>query len=295
VNRSRFSAGLGWAIALVLLPAAGLKAYSLTIDPIAPSGYFGTRLFQAQVVAFELILAGWLISGRGSAIAWKVAMVVFTAFAARNLYGAFNGESDCGCFGPIGVNPWIMSGVDTGIAVSLFLLWPLGASRSRKLWRLVLPCAGLLIIAIAAASAALSQPEIATLNEDGKIEGERLHVRLEPKEWIGKRFPLAAHIRVSAWLDHGTYLVLLHRRGCPRCQEEIEKLAQDARESAFRNNPTRIVFVEVMDPGTNEPSRDSRMDCCDSGFLDPARTWHVTTPLTILLQDGVVLGILSGS
>lgn len=48
-------------------------------------------------------------------------MSVFATFAAASFYLGLVGQSSCGCFGRLSLNPWYTFGIDLGIIVVLFL------------------------------------------------------------------------------------------------------------------------------------------------------------------------------
>jgi hypothetical protein len=57
-------------LGLLLLLAAELKIYGFGVDPVARLGVFSTPAFQFLVIAFEVLLGIWLLSGKQSAGAW---------------------------------------------------------------------------------------------------------------------------------------------------------------------------------------------------------------------------------
>src|SRR6266436_1456861 len=61
-------------LGLILLAAAGLKVYGFDVDPIARTGVFSAPAFQFLVIAFELVLGSWLLSGKQQLGAWIVVM-----------------------------------------------------------------------------------------------------------------------------------------------------------------------------------------------------------------------------
>src|SRR5207249_2047895 len=71
--------------------------------------------------------------------------------AAVGLYLALVGQTSCGCFGRIAVNPWLMFAVDVAVMGALVLSRPaaslqaIGPSWSRGPLKLVLGSAGFLV------------------------------------------------------------------------------------------------------------------------------------------------------
>jgi hypothetical protein len=106
-------------VAVILLIAAGLKIYGLRVEPIAGSGIFSAPEFQVALVEFEIVLGIWLWSGVRPILSWLVALVTFTAFAAASSYLAWIGQSSCGCFGNLQVNPVFALALDCAILTGL--------------------------------------------------------------------------------------------------------------------------------------------------------------------------------
>lgn len=124
-------------LAAVLLLAAGLKIIGLRSEPVAAAGIFSTPEFQVALVEIEIVLAIWLWSGVRPVLSWLVALVTFTGFAAASFYLAWIGQSSCGCFGSLHVNPWFTLTLDSAILIGLALgrpdLAPLWANPRREL------------------------------------------------------------------------------------------------------------------------------------------------------------------
>ena len=88
------------------------------LNPLAEASasvYPPALVFYATQV--ELAVGLRLILGRANVAAWAMAILIFGNFALLNVRAIWNGQSDCGCFGAVQVNPW----------------WTLGASVPRHL------------------------------------------------------------------------------------------------------------------------------------------------------------------
>jgi hypothetical protein len=70
----------------LLLAAAGLKLYGLSVSAIPRVGWFSQPWVQLAVVEWELILGLWLLSGSYPRGAWLAALGTFAAFAAVSGY-----------------------------------------------------------------------------------------------------------------------------------------------------------------------------------------------------------------
>lgn len=111
-------------VGLLLLVAAGLKVYGLAVEPVGPSGIFSSPWFQAALVQAECLLGLWLLSGLHARTAWRVTLATFACFAAFSLYQGWVGQTSCGCFGALRVNPWVAFALDGFVITALILARP---------------------------------------------------------------------------------------------------------------------------------------------------------------------------
>jgi hypothetical protein len=110
------------ALGLVLLTAAGLKAWSLPRG-ISPSAdwWLDPRL-QLFVVEWEVVLGLWLVSGYRPVAGWLVAAVTFASFAGLSGFLGLRGVPSCGCFGASQTSPWWSFAVDV-VALAVLARW----------------------------------------------------------------------------------------------------------------------------------------------------------------------------
>ncbi|MBI1829924.1 MAG: DUF1573 domain-containing protein [Planctomycetes bacterium] len=112
-------------LGVLLLAAAGLKVYGFGVDPVARMGLLSSSAFQFLVIAFELALGFWLLSGQYPIGAWLIVLVTFAGFACVSFYQGWIGQASCGCLGnKVTVSPWIMFAVDLLAIVALLLARP---------------------------------------------------------------------------------------------------------------------------------------------------------------------------
>jgi len=115
--------------------AACLKVYGRGVDPVASSGIFSAPAFQFLIVAFEIFLGVWLLSGLHRLGAWLTVLVAFTGFAFVSFYQGWIGRASCGCFGKVAVHPWVTFTIDLAAVAALLLarpdLTPLYRRRAR--------------------------------------------------------------------------------------------------------------------------------------------------------------------
>src|SRR5947207_6620294 len=84
-------------LGVLLLTAAGLKLYGLNVTALPRVGWFSTPRVQVAVVAWELVLGFWLLSGSYRAGAWLAAIGTFLIFAGVSGYFGWTGVASCGC------------------------------------------------------------------------------------------------------------------------------------------------------------------------------------------------------
>jgi hypothetical protein len=132
--RTRFTA-VRLTLGVLLLAAAGLKLYGLSVSAVPQVGWFAQPWVQLAAAEWELILGLWLLSGSHQRGAWLAALLTFAAFAGVSGYLGFVGVASCGCFGAIQASPWWTFGVDIAVLVLLIQYRPSPqASRSTRCW-----------------------------------------------------------------------------------------------------------------------------------------------------------------
>lgn len=123
-------------IAALLLSAAVVKAYGVFTGTAEPMPLFPSLRAQMLVIEAEGLLGFWLLSGRYLSLARYVALLFFTGLAAVSFSLGLEGESSCGCFGRIQVNPWLTFAVDmVAIAALAFLQRPRDPASDSRLPR----------------------------------------------------------------------------------------------------------------------------------------------------------------
>ena len=113
------------ALGGLLLLAAALKMYGLAVEPVGRAGIFSEPWVQTLIVEWEIALGIWLVWGVNRALAWLAATATFLAFAGFSFWQGWIGQTSCGCFGAIRVNPWAAMGID------LVVLTILAGNRER--------------------------------------------------------------------------------------------------------------------------------------------------------------------
>jgi hypothetical protein len=327
---------LRWAGALTgaaLLASAAMKSRQYARLPTVPHGLWGAPAAEPALVAFEIFLGLWLISGAFPAAARRVAIGCFGTFACYTLYEALIGKADCGCFGRVHVNPWFTFVLDTTMVLALrFLARPKGhdnpsqSNRRRHAW----PVAVALAVGLAAGiiTAVLYPKPVAAADGLFTADGGKL-VILEPHHWIGHRLPVLADI-ISAVLSrsqtarlqragdhlqdadatvaarlhkmpldqrlaHGQWLVMFYHASCEECRHTIPIYEALAQHEFLAGGKPHVAFIRVPSVPPN-PVPPGLFDSrlALHGTLNSGHEWFATTPIVVELRHGAVVRAVSG-
>ena len=282
------------AFGLLLLVAAALKGHQLATAPVPEADLLTSRWFLIALVECELALGLWFLSGWRPSLIRLAGMSCFVLFGSIAVYKAVQGAESCGCFGRVAINPWWTALIDLSAALAFALFRPAkdsvpinASDRTNLLFHKWVVCCLFVLFGIPAgwAMATFSPNHI---GDDGFL-GDGQIVVLEPKEWIGKPFPLTAHIDLGEQLKSGVWKVLLYHHDCPKCQEAIAKWEH----AASTDDPIgtlRIALIE-MPPYGSLPHATSSPDRLFYGRLSESREWFVTAPVEIDLRDGTVTNV----
>jgi len=115
----------------------------------------------------EVLIGVWLLTGRLRFISWVGAVALFLVLSLTSLTTAIRGYSDCGCFGPIRINPYITTVFNLFALLLLFVGRPEMASI--RLWWAILGSVGLALVGMttsAFADGALGDQFLAYLKRD---------------------------------------------------------------------------------------------------------------------------------
>jgi hypothetical protein len=137
------------------------------------------------------------------------------------------------------------------------------------------------------AFATWSQPA-GTLTDLGEVLAGGRIVVLKPETWVGKRFPLVGFIDIGDRLCQGKWVVLLYHRDCPRCQEALAESRKAVGSSMSASDTSQVAWI-AMPPYGDSPDGDLSADGrLVFGRLNVAKNWFASTPVEIVLSDGVV-------
>jgi hypothetical protein len=283
-------------IIAVLLTAATLKAWQLATEPVLGEVLLHSRLLNVLIVEFEIFFSFWLIAGLLPKLTWLASIVLFSVFTIVSLFKAVTGETSCGCFGNVTVNPWITTVFDITVVGLLLFVKPVGVIFNikdfcyelvglRKRGRIVVVTMIWLIVAIPITYTmiAVEKNDIDGLGYEFVGADSKKMVVLKPENWVGNKFPLLPYIEsidIREVLKSGEHTVVLFHNDCPNCVNLINRLNSE--------QSRRIVCIEIPSL-ENESSSASRVYVFTK--LTTNRIWIVETPLCISLFDGIVTAI----
>jgi len=283
-------------LGVVLLGAACLKGHQLATGPVIGEGILASRWFLTLWVELEIVLGVWLLSGLCRRAAWVAGLGCFALFTVVTLGKALRGDTSCGCFGRVEVNPWYTLVLDV-VAVGALVLCRRGflVDPGFKSPRLRLAVAVGLCLAAGVPlglGSALYSPTV--LGKDGQVVGAERTVVLEPKSWVGTPCPLLAHIDVGQRLSKGRWTVVLYHHDCPHCERRVPEMERQARQLAARHGGTKVAMVELAPYAPAGRSLLSPDSPCLTGRVNDLRDWFVGTPTVLTLMEGVVLDAEEG-
>lgn len=238
------------------------------------------ELMTYLIVGFELFWA-WLlwIDFRPNLLRRSTA-ALFLCLAVIALFKAVRGDSSCGCFGKIELNPWWTLILDAGVSFCAATA-PLGPEPTKRGWPVkVLLATGMLCIAALVFLA--TRPAIVT--GPGVIASGKRIVLLEPEQWVGQMFPLTNQIDVGAKLLNGEWMIVLFRNDCSACAKAMPSHVA----AAARGEQTAL--VELPPFAAPENSIVPPESKCLYGRMSRRRLWIVKTPLELRLSNGKVVG-----
>lgn len=102
-------------IGVILLAAAGLKAYGLVYDPVSQDSFLASPRLATAAIEMETLVGLWLLSGWWERAARFAALGFFAILAGVSFYLALIGQGSCGCLGPFTVKPWIIFSFDIAV------------------------------------------------------------------------------------------------------------------------------------------------------------------------------------
>lgn len=293
MKRSSLFIWLRWGLGLLLLVAAALKGHQLATEPVPGVDILSYRWSLMFQVEFEIVFGLWLLSGLTPRLTWAAALGCFAFFSGVTLYKGLTGETTCGCFGTVDVNPWYTLILDVTCVLLLLFIRPdlrskTSAPRATLRFATVM---GLALLVGVPAGISMGSYRAASLGDDGTILGEDRFVVLEPETWVGKKLPLSTHIDIGSQLAKGDWTVVLYHNDCPYCRKLIPEYRKGSAKLASGVSG-RLAFVEI--PPYASDDEDIILKPSDHyklGRLADIREWFVATPTVLGLSGGKVVSV----
>lgn len=290
----------------LLLASAALRSRQYALVPTGLRAHWSIPGLEPLLIASEIFLGLWLISGTLPRASRRAAVGCFSAFACYTLCRALAGKADCGCFGQVHVNPWLTFALDVCVALALLALakpfakYAIPPNRwAARRWPLAAAAA---IGLVAGFGVAALHPKVLPAANGLATVGASKLVILEPHGWLGRRMPLLSHIvseggrrPLGRTLSAGAWIVMFYHASCGECQEAIPAYEGLARRMAMAGKKPHVAFIRVpSDPPNPVPPGlfDSHLPLY--GALDASHQWFATTPIAVQLRGGRVVGIAFG-
>lgn len=289
---------------LVLLLAAAGSAWKFTNSPVPLAGEPGVPGFEPALIAFEVFLGLWLISGALPTAARRVAIGCFSVFGCYTFYEALAGKTDCGCFGQVHVNPWFTFILDVAIVLALaFLAKAGGQNAARSLWskrKWPVAVAAGIGLAVGGAAALWHPKVVSSANGFVAADNGRI-VILEPQHWLGRRLPVLSDISAQGSgkalgnrISVGQWTVMFYHASCDECRATIPVYEQLAQQETLSGKRAHVAFVRVP-TGSGASTRGLfHSDLPLHATLDAGHQWFATTPIVVELRDGIVHRVATG-
>ncbi len=252
------------SVGALLLVAAILKAGS----PDEAGSLIGVA--HTPLIAFEVTLGAWLLTGFARRAARRVAMATFGAFALFAARQLSIGAPSCGCFGRVQVAPSITFTLDT-VVVAVLLLCDIGEAKAQSRRRLGEGAFG-------AIGAFWGMIVIATAWWSIAREPYR---DFDARQWVGRYAYVLDDVDSERDLTKGQWTLVFVASGCPRCDRFLETL--DAQQERW---PQCIALIEVS--SAERPNRGRGR--CVQGHMRASSRWLVRTPQACVVRDGIVVG-----
>ncbi len=289
--RAVYSARRIWGVVFALAVASRLAQAAAGVPGDRPGPFLnGSILAQAAV-------SGWFLLGRSPRrflAAFDTALLM--ALSAVSLRFALAGSESCGCYGAVAVSPWwTATFAMVAAAHSLAGGWlkestnpgPLGLGRFGGAY---------LMTAVALAVAFVGQVGLEHYRHLREFLGGEGIVASDPSTWIDREFPLSDRVEGSlgADLHQGEWLVVLHRRQCPKCRDIVRRMTEWGNRPPATvpgAEPPRVALIEVPSPDMSTTAEAANPGRIMVGRLTGSRAWTFETPLVVRLSDGQVVSV----
>jgi hypothetical protein len=306
---------LAIVLGLLLVAASFTKLRAETRYP-PEQPWIESRFVSESASTAEAALALLLVAGVWPCGIWLATVTIFALFAIITVAGAIQGKDSCGCFGAVQVRPVYTMFLDISAVAALLVSGRpsksgsevVGRGSARGRW-IVAGAIGIAWVGIVLGMW-LIRPVFAvatTATEGQTFGGPGDLVVLEPEKWPSHRFSLADHILADhidtgSQLLAGQWVVLLVHHDCDHCAAAVPKyvttVGAGAPSPIFNPRPPtpdlrpppRLAVIEMPPFGdAADPPPWQLPPSVLSGRLDQTRDWFATTPVALVVKDGIVI------
>jgi hypothetical protein len=274
-------------LAIVLLFAAAMKAYSLLVTPLQvaaslPSG----RLILITTIEIESVLGIWLLIGGFSRARFYCAFGCFAFFAVVAFDEAIHAAPTCGCFGNWKVPPAITSTMDCIACATIWLTRPRSAGSDNRRPSYMKLAIGFTVLLLATSTL--------LANVSASRAGMDPETVVNPASWLNRPFALLNKIAGGSKLKQGRWLVVFYHYGCDDCRRAIPTYTALAATMSGDPDQPQISFVAI--PPYASTGQDPVLPSLDYLHLSlrDDGSWSAATPVVVALQDGEVLAVNEG-
>ena len=233
------------------------------------------RAMVVGVVAWEMSLVVWMLTGWKFRLAWRFTLLTWFFFAIVSLRWLALGHSVCGCFGQIEIHPGITSVLDlvfvAGMAsLSVFhgteVLLPPSASLRRF-------ASATMLVAVAAGTVSSNLHRFAPFPA-AVIQGQQL----QPSRWVGHSLPILKGVRgdFRYLAAKQSYDLLIVRAACDRCRDVLS-------ERSLLGSPTYVFDLDG--------SLDAQGSLIAIAKNIETATWNCDVPVLVRVVHGVVKNV----
>lgn len=274
-----------WITVALLVAASVAKSYQVVAEPDPHLGTWPVPAwFIAAVVACEICLSWWLVSGTAQRTSLRVAAGTFGLFACWTAAQAWARQASCGCFGPVPVPPEIMLGVDLVVGLALWRASCRCVPCAEQRWRSIIT--GHVVILAAMGTMLLVRPLVLGASMPPEpTQGSTALAVGRPAGW--RYLPGMVTGVNDTRLTTGRWQILCYRYQCPHCQAHMESWAARARTAATAGERWGFLWLDA--PG-------SAPDLLTDHMAGDLPRWQRTmpmmrTPALLTVVNGVVTDV----
>jgi hypothetical protein len=107
-------------VALLFLGASIMKMRAGVLESMQAFPFPVPPFFHHAIIAIEFILGLWMLSGWAAWLSTRVATGLLVLLAGVSSYQLYQGQSTCGCFGSLELNPGLVLTTDLALLASLY-------------------------------------------------------------------------------------------------------------------------------------------------------------------------------